>query len=65
LQDITGFQNPDFHGLLSMCRPKFLHQDTERISEKSSGLDIYSSILIFVNLADFTSLQEITTLRHL
>jgi len=31
LQDILGFENPDSHGLLAMCRPKFLHQDTKTI----------------------------------
>jgi len=25
LQGISGFENPNSHGLLSMCRPKFLH----------------------------------------
>jgi len=29
LQGITSFDNSDFHGLLSMRRPKFLHQDTK------------------------------------
>jgi hypothetical protein len=29
-----GFENPDSHGLLSMCIPKFMHQDTKTISKK-------------------------------
>ena len=46
LQVISGIENTDSNGLLSMYHPKFLHQDTETISQKWSLLDIFSPNLI-------------------
>jgi hypothetical protein len=56
LQGISGFENLDSHGLLSIRRPKFLHQDTKTISLKQWRLDTYSSKWKYANLMDFRSL---------
>ena len=45
-----GFENPDFHGLLSVCPSIFMHQDEYGISEKRSQHDIFTLSLISFKL---------------
>ena len=57
---IKGFDKSDFCEVFSI-HSKCQSWDQKWISEKRSGLDIFRSNLIPVNLTDFRSWQEITS----